>query len=854
MMARMKSAHCLPMVLACAWLLPVCPITTADEDVRLADGLTISLVADDDLVPDCTVVACDGAGRIMASGPGYIRRLEDRNGDGVFDHFQTLVDDLRHAAHGLYFMHPHLYYVANDGVWRVELDEQGNRLNSNAELLLPIKTGGEHHAHALRMGPDGLWYLIAGNGTVGMEDLQNAAFTQVPNPRAGVLWQISSDWSERRVWAHGFRNAYDFDFAPDRTIVTFDSDGEREVSLPWYRPTRVFRVSEGDDAGWVTRNWKHPNYDPDMPEVLAEFGRGSPTGVVRYRNSRLPDRFHNGTFVLDWTFGRLLFVTDDGKTEVVAEPQGTAGFAVTDMDVLPDGRLAISVGGRGSRGGIYILDSTTPGPATEWTPIEWKHGRTAASNQNGKQVIRDLRRSEANQSDFEKALHLLEESTIETEQIAAMKRLIEITGGLGEVLGNDPRPHEDQAGVFDGYRCRTPPSIPLPVADRWTQRLIQLLSHETTAQHVRHESVRGLAFLGATSAQARDAVLADMNRCEDPTDQLHCLIALARMPTEYDATTKRLVAETMVTIPIRVSELGRNVDRNWAPRLVECFLSLKRYIPDLDDRMLNHPNFGNAANLVWIDGWDRAHQNLAAERFLASREALESMEVANFIVGTDIAVPRQAIQDWLIDDRTRSAAWLQLAKMPRQSDVAELQKAARSVDQRVQQKAREALERLGIEPAAVSAPSESADRWLSRVDGILQLQGDARAGETVFAVRQCAKCHNGAKALGPSLAGISKRFSVTDLLRATVDPSQTIPDRYRAVQVLTTGGEILTGLKIYESVDGFTLLNADARTLRVNADSIEMTKMAEQSLMPEGLLQGASEQEVANLLAYMAAL
>ena len=120
--------------------------------------------------------------------------------------------------------------------------------------------------------------------------------------------------------------------------------------------------------------------------------------------------------------------------------------------------------------------------------------------------------------------------------------------------------------------------------------------------------------------------------------------------------------------------------------------------------------------------------------------------------------------------------------------------------------------------------------------------------------RQCALCHNGGKALGPSLSGVARRFSAADLLRATVDPSHVIPDRYRAKQVLTSDGEVVRGLVVYESVDGVTLMASDGHTKRINLDEIEEMRWSEVSLMPEGLLLGLSDQEVADLLAYLRSL
>ena len=75
----------------------------AEDPIWVAEGLTIRQVADDDLVPDCTAVTTDTAGRIVASGPGYIRVLLNANDDGVFENSWTLVDGLEPRCAGIVF-------------------------------------------------------------------------------------------------------------------------------------------------------------------------------------------------------------------------------------------------------------------------------------------------------------------------------------------------------------------------------------------------------------------------------------------------------------------------------------------------------------------------------------------------------------------------------------------------------------------------------------------------------------------------------------------------------------------------------------------------------------------------------
>jgi putative heme-binding domain-containing protein len=71
------------------------------------------------------------------------------------------------------------------------------------------------------------------------------------------------------------------------------------------------------------------------------------------------------------------------------------------------------------------------------------------------------------------------------------------------------------------------------------------------------------------------------------------------------------------------------------------------------------------------------------------------------------------------------------------------------------------------------------------------------------------------------------------------------------MNILTVDDEILTGLVIYQASDGVTLQAADGNVLRINADAIKQKGFSTESLMPKGLLEDKSPQEVADLMAYL---
>jgi len=328
--------------------------------VTVPDGFKVELYADDDLAHDVYSMTVDAEGRVVVSGQGYVRILIDADGDGKAESFKQFADGPASGAQGMFWLGSDLFCSGDDGLIRFADQNHDDRADGPPQTFLKIKTGSEHNAHAIRRGPDGWWYVIAGNTAEVNAGYANLPTSPIKAPEQGTILRLKPDLTGGEVIAHGFRNAYDFDFGILGDIFSFDSDDERDVSLPWYRPARVFQVTTGSHMGWISKGWKRPDYYLDMPPVIGSFGRASPTGVVCYRHEQFPDEYIGALFIEDWTFGRVwvMPMQREGATWK-SEPKefmtavGDHGFAPTDVDVGTDGSLYVSIGGRGTRGGVY---------------------------------------------------------------------------------------------------------------------------------------------------------------------------------------------------------------------------------------------------------------------------------------------------------------------------------------------------------------------------------------------------------------------------------------------------------------------------------------------------------------------
>jgi putative membrane-bound dehydrogenase-like protein len=342
----------------------------ADEfGLKIAPGFRVTLYADETLANDVYAMTLDAKGRVAITTQGEVKVLHDDNGDHRADRAEVYTRTPT-GGMGLCFDGNDLLFCG-DGWFSRYCDKDGDgHADGPAEHILPMQFQ-EHGGHAMRLGPDGFWYLIGGNDSGISRRHITAPESPVRNPEAGGVLRISPNLRSSEVIAHGFRNPYDFDFNAAGDLFTYDSDVEREYFLPWYTPTRMYHIAFGGHHGWrVTgymRSWSRRDYFFDTVDMLWPVGRGSPTGVVCYRHDQFPARYQGAVFALDWTFGRIYAfplepngVTYRTEPEVFIEPTGSQGFDPTDAVVAPDGTMFISIGGRKTRGSIYRVEYVGP--------------------------------------------------------------------------------------------------------------------------------------------------------------------------------------------------------------------------------------------------------------------------------------------------------------------------------------------------------------------------------------------------------------------------------------------------------------------------------------------------------------
>ena len=129
--------------------------------------------------------------------------------------------------------------------------------------------------------------------------------------------------------------------------------------------------------------------------------------------------------------------------------------------------------------------------------------------------------------------------------------------------------------------------------------------------------------------------------------------------------------------------------------------------------------------------------------------------------------------------------------------------------------------------------------------------GNAGRGRALYA-RTCQQCHTlfdiGGK-VGPDITG-SNRGDLDYLLQNVIDPNAVIPNDYRTWNLETKDDRVITGIATRQDDAAVTIVTAN-ETLVIPRAEIASLKQGELSMMPEGLIQSLSDEEVCDLVAYL---
>lgn len=131
-------------------------------------------------------------------------------------------------------------------------------------------------------------------------------------------------------------------------------------------------------------------------------------------------------------------------------------------------------------------------------------------------------------------------------------------------------------------------------------------------------------------------------------------------------------------------------------------------------------------------------------------------------------------------------------------------------------------------------------------------QANLSHGRLVYA-KHCAVCHKlfgeGGN-IGPELTG-SQRANLDYVLENMLDPSAVVPREYQVSIITTDSGRTLTGI-VKEETERAVTVQTQNEVVIVPKDEIDIRRQSNLSMMPEGMFERLTFDEVRDLVGYLA--
>jgi len=146
------------------------------------------------------------------------------------------------------------------------------------------------------------------------------------------------------------------------------------------------------------------------------------------------------------------------------------------------------------------------------------------------------------------------------------------------------------------------------------------------------------------------------------------------------------------------------------------------------------------------------------------------------------------------------------------------------------------------------------EKKTTRYTALAAKAGDPAKGKAVVAL--CQSCHmiNGQGGLiGPNLSGAGA-MGMEAVIRNIIDPNAAIEAAYRIFQVKLKAGDVIEAFYVSEDATAYVIRQAGGADRRIPKAEVSSAKYLRRSLMPEGLLDGFTDEQVTDLFTYLKTL
>ena len=782
-------------------------------------------------------------------GQGKVLRCVDVDGDGRADHINEFAK-MDHPR-GLFFdngslwvLHPPLLSVFRDVDGDGTADEQETLITGITTEQLNMR-GADHTTNGIRMGIDGWLYIAVGDfGFVNATGADGRKLTK----RGGGILRVRPDGTDMEVYNWGQRNILDVSIDPLMNIFTRDNTND---GGGW--DIRLSHIYQSGEYGYPSL---YLNFTEEGLPPLADYGGGSGCGSMFLHDLRWPQQYGNALYTCDWGRSEIYRhnLPSNGPTYDAHQEVFLKLPRPTDMDVDGSGRMYVA----SWKNGKFAYEGPDVGFVAQVVPAGFVPKPFPFM---------------AEETDAQLVKHLVAPSHV--YQIHAQREILR-RGMSDERYQDLLTAIKDQDSAVHG-RVAAIYTLKQLAGERCSKDLMSLIGDAGVSVNVMRASTDRLGELSGLEI----GPFVKMLQHEDPRVQAQALISLGRIGDATAAEAILTLTNRSPAFPIpeetplyKQADPGRVLPHLAVRALVRCG-SVEACLQAIEGP------YSDGA--LWALKY--MHTTAAVHGLVKKLSEVRDAEVRQNIITTLIRLyyrEGEYTGDWWGTRPDRTGPYYDRQKWSESETITSvLKQFIPQIDVESRKRAgvefaRHKVKIEGLEVASAvigksepMAPIVIAEADSSNPDLIANLaadivvyratefKGDVSRGAELFKKQNCLACHttaNGQVPKGPHLVDIGKRSKKAELLESVVKPSAKIAQGFDTYLFQTVQGKVYSGFVTGESAQEVQVRQTNGVPIILKKKDIDERVKSEGSMMPVGLTNNLTPEQLADLVAFLQSL
>lgn len=829
--------------------------------------LDMTNIAGPDIVPSPACLAVLPSGEVFVGvdmmgslgkepGKGSIVKLVDSDNDGVYETMTEFAKadnprGIMPVGDQVFVLHTVFNETTGEAermdlVEFVDKDHDGVADGPADPLIKNIcspeslrSRGTDHATNGIRMGIDGWIYIAVGDfGFHEAEDRSGKKMTML----GGGIVRVRPDGTEMEVYAHGTRNIYDVAIDPFMNVYT---RGNTNDGGGWN--IRFIHYVQSGEFGYPSL---FKNFTDEIIPALADLGGGSGTGSYFMDDSRWPAAFNHVPMMADWGKSQLYIhrVTMDGPGFTQQDENFIRLSQITDVDVDGSGRMFLAAwDGAGYKG------SPDKGYVVKVVPKDWTYEAFPDLKAASVADLGALLKADNSVTRFHAQQELLKRPADEAALVAL------------QIAQDKSLPLQNRvAGIYTYAQAACASGV---------EELLKLSEEDK----IREFALRALTDRKSCLTNVPEAPFIAAAHDANPRVQAAAIVGLGRLgKIEGAETLLEIKAPASAKIPEPGTE-GPHATPNSdiiLPHLavrslvelnaVDATLDAIDSNPKLALWTLRYMHDPKAVNGL-ISAYENSSDQSLKDEILSTLSRLYKEEAPYdgswwWSTRPDTHGPYYKAIDWESSP---------LIKEFLVQEYTNSNPSKKNFFAGLNDRNRMEIEELGTAVAEVVVEEETnvdfeaiknkkGQVGQSSIEDVIlamgEVKGDPVKGKALFTSQGCIACHSiekGQVMKGPFMGQIGSIMNRDQITESILKPNASISQGFASFLIETNDGKSYMGFVTAESADELTLRDITGNATTLEKKNIKSRKEMENSIMPAGLANSLSYEELSSLITFL---